>query len=108
MLYDVLQQEAGAKVADTLSEEEREKLRVAVEQWKRQVMSELRERDAPDPAGAHGAAAAGAAGARQGRCRRTTSGRGGASQAWPPMATPPMTVPCLTPLTLTLDRKSVV
>ena len=46
MLYDVLQQEAGAKVADTLSEEEREKLRVAVEQWKRQVMSELRERDA--------------------------------------------------------------
>ncbi|XP_059755124.1 janus kinase and microtubule-interacting protein 3 isoform X9 [Balaenoptera ricei] len=39
-------QEAGAKVADTLSEEEREKLRVAVEQWKRQVMSELRERDA--------------------------------------------------------------
>ncbi|XP_061047725.1 janus kinase and microtubule-interacting protein 3 isoform X3 [Eubalaena glacialis] len=46
MLYDVLQQEAGAKVADTLSEEEREKLRVAVEQWKRQVMSEMRERDA--------------------------------------------------------------
>ncbi|XP_059948860.1 janus kinase and microtubule-interacting protein 3 isoform X13 [Mesoplodon densirostris] len=46
MLYDVLQQEAGAKVADMLSEEEREKLRVAVEQWKRQVMSELRERDA--------------------------------------------------------------
>ncbi|XP_059948555.1 janus kinase and microtubule-interacting protein 3 isoform X9 [Mesoplodon densirostris] len=39
-------QEAGAKVADMLSEEEREKLRVAVEQWKRQVMSELRERDA--------------------------------------------------------------
>ncbi|XP_061047771.1 janus kinase and microtubule-interacting protein 3 isoform X10 [Eubalaena glacialis] len=39
-------QEAGAKVADTLSEEEREKLRVAVEQWKRQVMSEMRERDA--------------------------------------------------------------
>ncbi|XP_054584866.1 janus kinase and microtubule-interacting protein 3 isoform X16 [Eptesicus fuscus] len=39
-------QEAGAKVAELLSEEEREKLRVAVEQWKRQVMSELRERDA--------------------------------------------------------------
>ncbi|ELW67290.1 Janus kinase and microtubule-interacting protein 3 [Tupaia chinensis] len=35
MLYDALQQEAGAK-----------KLKVAVEQWKRQVMSELRERDA--------------------------------------------------------------
>ncbi|XP_062958026.1 janus kinase and microtubule-interacting protein 3 isoform X17 [Cynocephalus volans] len=39
-------QEAGAKVAQLLSEEEREKLKVAVEQWKRQVMSELRERDA--------------------------------------------------------------
>ncbi|XP_068817923.1 janus kinase and microtubule-interacting protein 3 isoform X16 [Capricornis sumatraensis] len=39
-------QEAGAKVAELLSEEEREKLGVAVEQWKRQVMSELRERDA--------------------------------------------------------------
>ncbi|XP_014649527.1 PREDICTED: janus kinase and microtubule-interacting protein 3 [Ceratotherium simum simum] len=46
MLYDALQQEAGAKVAEMLSEEEREKLKVAVEQWKRQVMSELRERDA--------------------------------------------------------------
>ncbi|XP_027452899.1 janus kinase and microtubule-interacting protein 3 isoform X4 [Zalophus californianus] len=46
MLYDALQQEAGAKVAEILSEEEREKLKVAVEQWKRQVMSELRERDA--------------------------------------------------------------
>ncbi|XP_036907127.1 janus kinase and microtubule-interacting protein 3 isoform X2 [Sturnira hondurensis] len=46
MLSDALQQEAGAKVAELLSEEEREKLRVAVEQWKRQVMSELRERDA--------------------------------------------------------------
>ncbi|KFO38236.1 Janus kinase and microtubule-interacting protein 3 [Fukomys damarensis] len=45
MLYDALQQEAGAKVAELLSEEEREKLKVAVEQWKRQVMSELRERD---------------------------------------------------------------
>ncbi|KAM8911890.1 janus kinase and microtubule-interacting protein 3 isoform 15-T15 [Lycaon pictus] len=39
-------QEAGAKVAEILSEEERDKLKVAVEQWKRQVMSELRERDA--------------------------------------------------------------
>ena len=46
MLYDALQQEAGAKVPELLSEEEREKLGVAVEQWKRQVMSELRERDA--------------------------------------------------------------
>ncbi|XP_064125225.1 janus kinase and microtubule-interacting protein 3 isoform X20 [Loxodonta africana] len=46
MLYDALQQEAGAKVCQMLSEEEREKLKVAVEQWKRQVMSELRERDA--------------------------------------------------------------
>ncbi|ELK11801.1 Janus kinase and microtubule-interacting protein 3 [Pteropus alecto] len=46
MLFDALQQDAGAKVAEVLSEEEREKLRVAVEQWKRQVMSELRERDA--------------------------------------------------------------
>ncbi|XP_045438135.1 janus kinase and microtubule-interacting protein 3 isoform X15 [Pipistrellus kuhlii] len=46
MLFDALQQEAGAKVAELLSEEEREKLRAAVEQWKRQVMSELRERDA--------------------------------------------------------------
>ncbi|XP_012590267.1 PREDICTED: janus kinase and microtubule-interacting protein 3-like [Condylura cristata] len=46
MLFDAVQQEAGAKVAQLLSEEEREQLRVAVEQWKRQVMSELRERDA--------------------------------------------------------------
>ncbi|XP_040847654.1 janus kinase and microtubule-interacting protein 3 isoform X17 [Ochotona curzoniae] len=46
MLYDALQQEAGAKVAALLTEEECEKLKVAVEQWKRQVMSELRERDA--------------------------------------------------------------
>ncbi|XP_067908799.1 janus kinase and microtubule-interacting protein 3 isoform X3 [Heterodontus francisci] len=46
MLYDALQQEAGAKMTELLSEEEREKLKGAVEQWKRQVMSELRERDA--------------------------------------------------------------
>ncbi|XP_053547717.1 janus kinase and microtubule-interacting protein 3 [Bombina bombina] len=46
MLYDALQQEAGAKMFQILSEEEREKLKCAVEQWKRQVMSELRERDA--------------------------------------------------------------
>ncbi|NP_001378969.1 janus kinase and microtubule-interacting protein 3 isoform g [Homo sapiens] len=43
---DQANKEAGAKVAELLSEEEREKLKVAVEQWKRQVMSELRERDA--------------------------------------------------------------
>uniref|UniRef100_A0A8D0GGI5 Janus kinase and microtubule interacting protein 3 n=1 Tax=Sphenodon punctatus TaxID=8508 RepID=A0A8D0GGI5_SPHPU len=46
MLYDALQQEAGAKMFEMLSEEEKEKLKNAVEQWKRQVMSELRERDA--------------------------------------------------------------
>ncbi|XP_048799917.1 janus kinase and microtubule-interacting protein 3 isoform X13 [Lagopus muta] len=46
MLYDALQQEAGAKISELLSEEEKEKLKSAVEQWKRQVMSELRERDA--------------------------------------------------------------
>ncbi|XP_048407204.1 janus kinase and microtubule-interacting protein 3 isoform X9 [Stegostoma tigrinum] len=46
MLYDALQQETGAKMTELLSEEEREKLKGAVEQWKRQVMSELRERDA--------------------------------------------------------------
>ncbi|KAM3834187.1 janus kinase and microtubule-interacting protein 3 isoform 17-T17 [Vipera latastei] len=45
MLYDAIQQEAGAKMSEILSEEEREKLKNAVEQWKRQVMSELRERD---------------------------------------------------------------
>ncbi|XP_064125206.1 janus kinase and microtubule-interacting protein 3 isoform X2 [Loxodonta africana] len=43
---DQAHKEAGAKVCQMLSEEEREKLKVAVEQWKRQVMSELRERDA--------------------------------------------------------------
>ncbi|XP_063818256.1 janus kinase and microtubule-interacting protein 3 isoform X4 [Pseudophryne corroboree] len=46
MLYDALQQETGAKMCHILSEEEQEKLKCAVEQWKRQVMSELRERDA--------------------------------------------------------------
>ncbi|XP_051473538.1 janus kinase and microtubule-interacting protein 3 isoform X11 [Apus apus] len=46
MLYDALQQEAGAKISELLSEEEKEKLKTAVEQWKRQMMSELRERDA--------------------------------------------------------------
>ncbi|KAL7869538.1 hypothetical protein AOLI_G00135260 [Acnodon oligacanthus] len=47
MLFDALQQEeAGAKVAELLSEEDRHSLRRAVDQWKRQVLSELRERDA--------------------------------------------------------------
>ncbi|XP_066549345.1 janus kinase and microtubule-interacting protein 3 isoform X1 [Amia ocellicauda] len=46
MLFDALRQEAGAKMSELLSEEERETLKGAVEQWKRQVMSELRERDA--------------------------------------------------------------
>ncbi|XP_068114300.1 janus kinase and microtubule-interacting protein 3 isoform X10 [Hyperolius riggenbachi] len=46
MLYDALQQEAGAKMSQLLTEDERVKLKNAVEQWKRQVMSELRERDA--------------------------------------------------------------
>ncbi|XP_066520803.1 janus kinase and microtubule-interacting protein 3 isoform X11 [Hoplias malabaricus] len=47
MLFDALQQEeAGAKVSQLLSEEERDWLRRAVDQWKRQVLSELRERDA--------------------------------------------------------------
>ncbi|XP_066454958.1 janus kinase and microtubule-interacting protein 3 isoform X13 [Eleutherodactylus coqui] len=39
-------QEAGAKMSQLLSDEEQDKLKCAVEQWKRQVMSELRERDA--------------------------------------------------------------
>uniref|UniRef100_W5ML57 Janus kinase and microtubule interacting protein 3 n=1 Tax=Lepisosteus oculatus TaxID=7918 RepID=W5ML57_LEPOC len=46
MLFDALQQEAGAKMSELLSDEERETLKYAVDQWKRQVMSELRERDA--------------------------------------------------------------
>ncbi|XP_075699283.1 janus kinase and microtubule-interacting protein 3 isoform X3 [Rhinoderma darwinii] len=46
MLYDALQQETGAKMSQILSDEEQQKLKCAVEQWKRQVMSELRERDA--------------------------------------------------------------
>ncbi|XP_022524836.2 janus kinase and microtubule-interacting protein 3 isoform X5 [Astyanax mexicanus] len=46
MLFDALQQEeAGAKVSNLLSEEDRDSLRRAVDQWKRQVLSELRERD---------------------------------------------------------------
>lgn len=46
MLFDALQQDAGAKAAQLLSEEERGALRGAVEQWRRQALSELRERDA--------------------------------------------------------------
>ncbi|XP_047672889.1 janus kinase and microtubule-interacting protein 3 isoform X6 [Tachysurus fulvidraco] len=46
MLFDALQQEeAGAKVSELLTEEERDSLRRAVDQWKRQVLSELREKD---------------------------------------------------------------
>ncbi|XP_076855536.1 janus kinase and microtubule-interacting protein 3 isoform X11 [Brachyhypopomus gauderio] len=47
MLFDALQQEeAGAKVSELLSEGDRDSLRRAVDQWKRQVLSELREKDA--------------------------------------------------------------
>ncbi|KAM3850272.1 janus kinase and microtubule-interacting protein 3-like, partial [Diretmus argenteus] len=61
MLFETLQQEEGSKMdglkmegwkmeggrlSETLTEEEREGLRRAMEQWKRAVMSELRERDA--------------------------------------------------------------
>ncbi|CAN9508826.1 unnamed protein product [Ophioblennius macclurei] len=56
MLFEALQQEqdsrrAGLKVEDgglseTLSEDERDELRRAMDQWKRSVMCELRERDA--------------------------------------------------------------
>ncbi|XP_052368408.1 janus kinase and microtubule-interacting protein 3-like isoform X2 [Oncorhynchus keta] len=45
MLFDALQQDAGAKISEMLSDDERETLRRAVEQWKRGVMMELRERD---------------------------------------------------------------
>ncbi|XP_036844538.1 janus kinase and microtubule-interacting protein 3 isoform X6 [Oncorhynchus mykiss] len=45
MLFDTLQQDAGAKMSEMLSDDERETLRRAVEQWKRGVMMELRERD---------------------------------------------------------------
>ncbi|XP_060795038.1 janus kinase and microtubule-interacting protein 3 isoform X7 [Neoarius graeffei] len=38
-------EEAGAKVSELLTEEERDSLRRAVDQWKRQVLSELREKD---------------------------------------------------------------
>lgn len=46
MLFDALQQEeVGAKMSELLSEEDRDSLKRAVEQWKRQVLSELREKD---------------------------------------------------------------
>ncbi|KAJ8013579.1 hypothetical protein DPEC_G00031240 [Dallia pectoralis] len=45
MLFDALQQEAGAKMSEMLSDDERETLRRAVDQWKKGVMAELRERD---------------------------------------------------------------
>ncbi|KAI7796663.1 janus kinase and microtubule-interacting protein 3 isoform X14 [Triplophysa rosa] len=47
MLFDTLQrEEAGGKMSELLSEQRRDSLREAVTQWKRQVLSELRERDA--------------------------------------------------------------
>uniref|UniRef100_A0A673GD98 Janus kinase and microtubule-interacting protein C-terminal domain-containing protein n=1 Tax=Sinocyclocheilus rhinocerous TaxID=307959 RepID=A0A673GD98_9TELE len=47
MLFDALQQEeTGGKLSELLSEQDRGSLREAVDQWKRQVLSELRERDA--------------------------------------------------------------
>lgn len=56
MLFEALQQEEGARMeglkmkevrlTETLTEEEREGLRRAMDQWKRTVMCELRERDA--------------------------------------------------------------
>ncbi|KAM6964155.1 janus kinase and microtubule-interacting protein 3 isoform 4-T4 [Tautogolabrus adspersus] len=51
MLFEALQQEEGLKMEDgrlseTLTEDEREGLRRAMDQWKRTLMFELRERDA--------------------------------------------------------------
>ncbi|XP_071319351.1 janus kinase and microtubule-interacting protein 3 isoform X5 [Trachinotus anak] len=56
MLFEALQQEEesrmegfkieGGRLSETLTEEEREGLRRAMDQWKRTVMCELRERDA--------------------------------------------------------------
>ncbi|XP_073774962.1 janus kinase and microtubule-interacting protein 3 isoform X10 [Danio rerio] len=47
MLFDALQrEESSGKVSELLSEQDRDSLRGAVDQWKRQVLSELRERDA--------------------------------------------------------------
>uniref|UniRef100_A0A673J211 Janus kinase and microtubule-interacting protein 3-like n=1 Tax=Sinocyclocheilus rhinocerous TaxID=307959 RepID=A0A673J211_9TELE len=41
-----LREETGGKVSELLTEQDRDSLREAVDQWKRQVLSELRERDA--------------------------------------------------------------
>lgn len=47
MLFDALQhEETGGKVSEMLTEQDRDSLKEAVGQWKRQVLSELRERDA--------------------------------------------------------------
>ena len=51
MLFEALQQEDGLKMdagrlSQTLTEDERDGLRRAMDQWKRAVMFELRERDA--------------------------------------------------------------
>ncbi|XP_056114092.1 janus kinase and microtubule-interacting protein 3 isoform X18 [Rhinichthys klamathensis goyatoka] len=47
MLFDALQhEETSGKVSEMLTEQDRDSLREAVDQWKRQVLSELRERDA--------------------------------------------------------------
>ncbi|XP_059387359.1 janus kinase and microtubule-interacting protein 3-like isoform X14 [Carassius carassius] len=47
MLFDALQlEETGGKVSELLTEQDRDSLRKAVDQWKRQVLCELRERDA--------------------------------------------------------------
>lgn len=56
MLFEALQQQDGSRtgelkmeegrLSDTLTEEEREGLKKAMDQWKRAVMCELRERDA--------------------------------------------------------------
>ncbi|XP_039521271.1 janus kinase and microtubule-interacting protein 3 isoform X21 [Pimephales promelas] len=47
MLFDALQHdETSGKVSEMLTEQDRDSLREAVDQWKRQVLSELRERDA--------------------------------------------------------------
>lgn len=56
MLFEALQQDEGSRMdgwkveggrlSEALTEDEREELRRAMEQWKRAVMGELRERDA--------------------------------------------------------------
>uniref|UniRef100_A0A8C5B435 Janus kinase and microtubule-interacting protein C-terminal domain-containing protein n=1 Tax=Gadus morhua TaxID=8049 RepID=A0A8C5B435_GADMO len=45
MLFDVLQQEGAAGFGELLADEDREGLQRAMEQWKRALMVELRERD---------------------------------------------------------------